>query len=93
VRFLAGGPERLQRVAVVTGSASDLIHEARDQGMDAFVSGEGPHHSYFDAMEGGINVYYGGHYATEVWGVRALGEHLRVRFGLSWEFLDHPTGF
>lgn len=92
VRFLAGGPERLRRVAVVTGAASEMIREAVGAGLDGFVSGEGPHHSYFDAMEGGINVYYGGHYATETWGVRALGAHLEARFGLSWEFLDRPTG-
>ncbi|MDH5284483.1 MAG: Nif3-like dinuclear metal center hexameric protein, partial [Gemmatimonadota bacterium] len=30
--------------------------------------------------------------ATETVGVRALGEHLAVRFDLPWEFHDHPTG-
>jgi putative NIF3 family GTP cyclohydrolase 1 type 2 len=43
-------------------------------------------------MEGGITVYYGGHYATETWGVRALAAHLEKRFGLPWDFLDLPTG-
>jgi putative NIF3 family GTP cyclohydrolase 1 type 2 len=56
------------------------------------VTGEGAHHTYFDAVEGGINVYYGGHYATEVWGVRALGDHLSDRFGLDVRFIDGPTG-
>jgi putative NIF3 family GTP cyclohydrolase 1 type 2 len=44
-------------------------------------------------MEGGINVYYGGHYATETWGVKALSEHLATKFNLAWEFIDQPTGF
>lgn len=93
VRFLAGGPEKVERVGIVTGAASSLIGEAKALGLDAFVSGEGPHHSYFDAMEGGINVYYGGHYATETWGVKALSEHLGTKFNLAWEFIDQPTGF
>jgi dinuclear metal center YbgI/SA1388 family protein len=93
VRFLAGGPERITTVGIVTGAASSMIGEARVLGLDAFVSGEGPHHSYFEAMEGGINVYYGGHYATETWGVKALAEHIEQRFGVPWEFIDQPTGF
>jgi len=43
-------------------------------------------------MEDGINVYYGGHYATETWGVRALAAHLSERFGLEHAFIDKPTG-
>ena len=92
VRMLAGGPERLKRVGVVTGAGGGMIKEAIRTGLDAFVTGEGAHHTYFEAMEGGINVYYGGHYATETWGVRALAAHLEKRFDLPWEFLDIPTG-
>ncbi len=92
VRMLAGGPERLARVGVVTGAAGSMIGDAIAAGLDGFVTGEGRHHSFFDAMEGGINVYYGGHYATETWGVRALAAHLEERFGLPWEFLSLPTG-
>ena len=92
VRLLPGGPERVERAGVVTGAGGELIEAAVAAGLDAYVTGEGRHHSYFDAMEGGINVYYGGHYATETWGVRALAEHLSSRFGLPWEFLDQPTG-
>jgi len=93
VRMIAGGPDVVRRVAVVTGSASELIGRAAAEGLDAFVSGEGPHHSYIDAMEAGINVYYGGHYATETFGVIALARHVAGRFGLEWEFIDLPTGF
>ena len=93
VRMVAGGPEIVKRVGVVTGSASELISRAAAEGLDAFVSGEGPHHSYHDAMEARINVYYGGHYATETFGVKALAEHVARQFGLEWEFIDLPTGF
>ncbi|MDH3427610.1 MAG: Nif3-like dinuclear metal center hexameric protein, partial [Gemmatimonadota bacterium] len=43
-------------------------------------------------MEYGINVIYAGHYATETLGVKAVGASLADRFGIEWEFLDHPTG-
>lgn len=92
VRMIPGGPERLKRVGIVTGGGSGMIASAIETGLDALVTGEGPHHSYFEAMEGGLTVYFGGHYATETWGVRALAAHLERRFDLPWEFLHLPTG-
>lgn len=92
VRLLPGGPERLERVGVLTGGGGGMIGDAIVAGLDALVTGEGAHHTYFDAIEGGINVYYGGHYATETWGVRALASHISDRFGVPSEFIDLPTG-
>ncbi len=92
VRLVAGGPERVHRVGIISGAAAGMIADAVALGLDAFVTGEGAHHTYFDAMEERVNVYYGGHYATETWGVKALAAHLEARFGISWEFLDLPTG-
>ena len=76
------------------GAARDdaAIGEARDAGLDTYITGEGPHHTYFDAVEWGLNVIYAGHYATETLGVQALASHLGERFDLEWEFHDHPTG-
>jgi len=92
VQLLAYGPERTERVGVITGSGGSLVEEAARLGLDTLVTGEGPHHAAIAAAELGINVVYGGHYATEMFGVRALGEHLAERFGLEHEFLDLPTG-
>jgi len=47
---------------------------------------------YTLAEELGVNLFYGGHYATETFGVKALAEHISAKFGLTWEFVDHPTG-
>lgn len=92
VRLVEGGPERIERVAVLTGGGGSFIEEAASGGFDALVTGEGSHHTYVDAMELGIHVYYGGHYRTETFGVRALAAHLAERFDLSWEFFDFPSG-
>ena len=91
-RLIPGGPAKVQRVGIVTGGAGTMVKEARDAGLDTFITGEGPHHTYFDAMEFGVNVFHAGHYATETVGVRALAEHLGARFGLPFAFHDHPTG-
>jgi dinuclear metal center YbgI/SA1388 family protein len=91
-RLIPGGPERPVQVGVVTGSGGNMMAAAREAGCDTLVSGEGAAHTYFDAMEWGLNVVYAGHYATETLGVRALAAHVASRFGLSWEFHDHPTG-
>ena len=89
---MPGGPVEIRRVGIVTGGAGSMIDEARIAGVDTFVTGEGAHHTHFDAEEGGINVIYGGHYATETFGVKALAQHLETKFGVPWEFVDHPTG-
>ncbi len=92
IRMVAGGPEQLARVGVISGAGATQLGEARGIGLDALITGEGSHHHYFDAVEGEINLYLGGHYATEVWGVRALADHLRDRFPLDCIFVDQPTG-
>jgi putative NIF3 family GTP cyclohydrolase 1 type 2 len=91
-RLIPGGPELCHRVGIITGGAGGRIGAARDAGLDTYVTGEGAHHTYFDAMEYGVNAIYAGHYATETVGVKELAAHLSAKFGLPWEFHDHPTG-
>ncbi len=90
--LIPAGPEHLERVGVLSGGGAAHIGDARRAGLDTLVTGEGPHHSYFDAQEWGLNVFYAGHYATETLGVKALAAHLAEVFRLDWEFIDHPTG-
>lgn len=89
---IATGPSSVRRVGIVTGGGGGMIAQARDAELDAYITGEGAHHTYFDAEEWGLNVIYAGHYLTETVGVKALAAHLQERFGLPWEFIDHPTG-
>ena len=91
-RIIPGGGEICQRIGVVTGGAGGDLKLAVDEGVDTFITGEGPHWTYALAEELGINVFYGGHYATETFGVKALAAELSKKFKLPWEFLDHPTG-
>jgi dinuclear metal center YbgI/SA1388 family protein len=90
--LIPGGKEICERIGIVTGGAGGELKQAASEGVDTFITGEGPHWTYALAEELGLNVFYGGHYATETFGVQALAAELSKKFKLPWEFLDHPTG-
>jgi len=92
VHLAPGGPTVARRIGIVTGGAGGEVFKAAAEGIDTFITGEGPHWSFTAAEELGINLFYAGHYATEVFGVRQLATLLQEKFGLPWEFLHHPTG-
>jgi len=92
VHLIPGGAQEVRSVAVVTGGGASFHAEAAVLGLDALVTGEGPHHTHADAMEAGVHVLFAGHYATETFGVRAVGAHLAERFDLECTFIDLPSG-
>jgi dinuclear metal center YbgI/SA1388 family protein len=92
VHLSPGGPEDLRKIGVVTGGAGSEVAICAREGIDTFITGEGPHWSYPLAEELGVNLLYAGHYATETFGVKALGERLGRVFGLVTTFIDRPTG-
>jgi dinuclear metal center YbgI/SA1388 family protein len=89
---IPGGPGICERIGVVTGGAGGELKQAAEEGVDTFITGEGPHWTYALAEELGVNVLYGGHYATETFGVQALAAELSRKFHVPWTFVDHPTG-
>jgi dinuclear metal center YbgI/SA1388 family protein len=89
---IPGGPSVCKRIGVVTGGAGSELKKAAQEGVDTFITGEGPHWTYALAEELGLNIFYAGHYATETFGVKALAAQLSRRFNVPWVFLDHPTG-
>jgi dinuclear metal center YbgI/SA1388 family protein len=91
-KILPGGKEICERIGIVTGGAGGELKIAANEGVDAFITGEGPHWTFALAEELGLNIFYAGHYATETFGVKALAAELSKKFKLPWEFLDHPTG-
>ncbi len=84
--------DRVKRVAVLSGTGWQVLNEASDIGFDTLITGESSHSAYTLAEELGVNVIFAGHYATERLGVKALGEHLREKFGLEVSFIEHSTG-
>jgi dinuclear metal center YbgI/SA1388 family protein len=86
-----GGPDRVRRIGIVSGSGADALNEAIDLGLDAFLTGEPREHVMADAREAGIHFIAAGHYATETFGVRALGDWLAQRFGVEHVWVDIPN--
>ena len=88
---LPGGPARIRRVGIVTGSAADDVVTAAALGCDAFVTGEPAERATALAQELGVHVFAAGHHATETFGVRALGDLLAERFGVAHVWVDVPN--
>jgi len=87
----AGGPEPIERVAICSGGAANLLAAAAAEGYDCYLTGEPGEPSKQAAAEHGIHFVAAGHYATETLGVRALAARMAEHFGLEWEFIDVPT--
>lgn len=93
VDVLPFGPDHVRRVGIVSGEAAGFAEDAKRSGCDTLLTGETSHTAYHPAKEAGVNVIYGGHYATETVGLKALNQHLRDKFLISSKFISAPTGY
>lgn len=85
------GPPQIERIGAISGAAAGHLGEAVAAGLDAFITGEPAERVMADSAEAGIHFIAAGHYATETFGVRRLGELLAERFGIEHEFVDLPN--
>jgi dinuclear metal center YbgI/SA1388 family protein len=85
------GPREIRRLAIVSGAAASRLDLAVAEGYDAFLTGEPRENVMADAREAGIHFIAAGHYATETFGVRRLGDWLADRFGLQHTWIDLPN--
>ena len=85
------GPALVKRIAVVSGAAADMLSDAAEEGFDAFLTGEPKERSMADAEEAGIHFFAAGHYATETFGIRRLGDLIAEEHGVEHVFVDLPN--
>ncbi len=85
------GPAEISRIGIVSGGAAKVLPEAVRLRLDAFLTGEPAEHVMADAREAGIHFIAAGHYATETFGVKALGDRLAEKFGIEHIFVDVPN--
>lgn len=85
------GPERVRTLAIVSGAGASYLDDAIALGADAFLTGEPAERVMTQAREGRVHFLAAGHYATETFGVRRLGELLGERFGVEQVFVDVPN--
>lgn len=92
VHICPAGREMISSIGLVTGGAGSEVAAAAATGVDAFISGEGPHWSHVLAEEMGFNFLLAGHYATETFGVKALAAKVSEVFSVAWGFEGRPSG-
>ena len=85
------GPDTVHAVGIISGGAASSFSEVVALGLDAFITGEPAEHVMADARENRVHFVAGGHYATETFGVRRLGELVAERFGVEHRFVDVPN--
>ena len=89
---IAAGKEKVSRVAIVSGGAASEVTEAFGTDIDLYLTGEPSHSMYHYVVENKLNFVAAGHYATEVWGVKAVARKLAAEAGIETVFIDLPTG-
>ncbi len=82
------GADRIERVAILSGSGSSAVPYLKAAGVDTLITGELKQNFFNQAQEERLNLYCCGHYATETHGVRALAREVAEEFGLDWEFIE-----
>jgi dinuclear metal center YbgI/SA1388 family protein len=85
------GPDPVHSLGIVSGGAPSTLTEAVAKGLDGFLTGESAEHVMLEARESGLHFIAGGHYGTETFGVRRLGDLLSERFGVRHLFIDVPN--
>lgn len=100
--FLPFGPEKIKTIGIVSGGDPESGFQAIEEELDLFITGDASHEIYHECLEGGINVIFAGHYATEVWGIQQVAEKLKEMTvlkpadpgftALKIILLDIPTG-
>ena len=86
--FFPGAGDVVATVGIVSGGGGSSLAEAAALGLDAFITGEPEEPALADAAETGVNFLACGHYATETFGIRRLGEVVAERFGIEQRFVE-----
>ncbi len=82
------GSEHPEKIAILTGSGQGAVDKILEVGADTLVTGELRQHHFNMAQEQKLNLYACGHYATETFGVDALGREVAKTFDLPYQFID-----
>lgn len=75
----------ISSIGIITGGAQHHWTCAKDQGLDAFMTGEISEYDWHDARENGVHFFAAGHHATERGGVQLLASQLKKKFGAKIE--------
>lgn len=87
------GTEFIQKIGIVSGGAAEMVGQAHDIGVDLYLTGEPSLVGYNQAEQLRQNVVFAGHYATEIFGVRALCELINNELNIPSKCIDFKTPY
>ncbi len=82
------GKDRVKKIAIVSGGGGSCMDEAIEKNADVFLTGEIVLSNYDSAKDSSINLVYGGHYATETLGVKAIERLINEKFNIETVFIN-----
>jgi dinuclear metal center YbgI/SA1388 family protein len=77
-----------KNIAVVSGSGANFIENLSPE-IDTYITGSVEEHTRDIAKDMGINFINAGHYSTETFGIKKLGEHLKNKFDLEIKYFEY----
>jgi len=87
INFKINNTNKVQHIGICSGGASMEVEQAFSENLDTYITGEIGEPTVAYCREAGINYIALGHYNSEIWGVRALGEKLNEKFNIDVKFV------
>ncbi|HAZ12589.1 MAG: Nif3-like dinuclear metal center hexameric protein [Bdellovibrionales bacterium GWA2_49_15] len=84
-------PSNISSLGIITGGASHEWTFAREENLDAYLTGELAEKDWHDGREAGLHMLAGGHAPTERFGIQALMDKVKQTFQVEVAFFDSPT--
>ncbi len=78
----------IKSVGIITGGANSDWILALQQGLDAYITGEMSEHDWHESQEAGIQMFAGGHHATEQFGIQSLMRTVEQHFKIECCYID-----
>ncbi len=85
------GEGGVRSVAIISGDAPNEVRQAMVEEVDLYITGESSHALYHECQEARMSVLFAGHYQTETYGPRLMGQKIEQDLGLEVVFVDVPT--
>lgn len=84
----ADSSQLIHSIGIITGGANSEWGLAKEQGLDAYITGEISEHDWHESQESGIHMFAGGHHATEKFGIQELMKKTQQQFDLPCFFIN-----
>ena len=89
IPLVIGGLNRMiKKIVWCTGGAQSYFHQIAAMEVDVYLTGEASEFVTALSKESGVAFIAAGHHATERYGIKALGAHLAMQFGLEHIHVD-----